>query len=131
MSQILKTVRIIDELAETSQMRKQRAWRLRHPKGTEAAIIADLGKAQELALALDLWLEWVGSHSEEEVAEKDCDFHVKQANPNEELPLFPERHQCVLVFGDEASYLLARHGISPIRTYSSRFEGMAVDSPLV
>ena len=109
--QILKTVRDIDELVTTSQMRKRLAWRLRHRNGTEAAILVDLWKAHQLRIALDLWLKWVGSHSEEEVAEKDCDFHVKKANPNEELPLFLERHQCVLVFGDEANHLLARQGI--------------------
>ena len=114
-SRILKTVRVIDELVRTSQMRKRLAWRLRHRKGTEAAILADLWKAHQLRIALDLWLEWVGSHSEEEVAEKDCDFHVKQSNSNEELPLFPESRRWgrrwVLVFGDEANHLLARHGI--------------------
>lgn len=100
-------MRIIDHLVRTSQRRKRLAWRLRHRKGTEAVILADMLKAQQLAFALDLYLEWLESHSET-AAEKDTDFHIKLADPNEAYTPFPEKRRCVLVFGDEASHLLAR-----------------------
>ena len=124
-SRMLKTLRVIDGLVRTSQMRKRLTWRLRHRKGTEAAILAQLMKAHSLHIALGLWLDWVGSHSAEEVAEKDTDFHIKLADAFD-----PDASQCVLVFGDEASYLLDYYGISPLRTALPYLDEMAVSSPL-
>ena len=98
-------------------MRKRLAWRLRHRDVAETAILGVLLKAQQLTFALVLYLEWLESHSEN-AAEKDVDFHVKLANPNEAYTPFPEKRRCVLVFGDEASHILAGLGLSSIQTAS-------------